>query len=136
MSLDDTQVFLPEVWASHARFRHNKVAVICGDQQLTWGELNTRCNRTANAMLQAGYTTGSQVALLMSNSTATLVTLLAVMKAGACVVPISTMLTPVQVATLLQNSGRALRYHRYGQSSAGCGCRGSTRWPQLAIAAG
>ena len=105
MSLDDTQVFLPEVWASHARFRHNKVAVICGDQQLTWGELNTRCNRTANAMLQAGYTTGSQVALLMSNSTATLVTLLAVMKAGACVVPISTMLTPVQVATLLQNSG-------------------------------
>ena len=136
MSLDDTQVFLPEVWASHARFRHNKVAVICGDQQLTWGELNTRCNRTANAMLQAGYTTGSQVALLMSNSTATLVTLLAVMKAGACVVPISNHAYSRASGNAAAKFGRALRYHRYGQSSAGFGCRGSTRWPQLAIAAG
>lgn len=105
MILDDTQVFLPEVWASHARFRHNKTAVVCGQNRLTWGEFNSRCNRTANALLQSGYGRGAKIALLMSNSVDTLVTLIAVMKAGACVVPLSTMLTSVQIATLLADSG-------------------------------
>lgn len=105
MALDDTQVFLPELWASHARFRSQKTALVCGDQRLTWGELNTSCNRVANRLLEANAGKSSKVALLMNNSVQTAVVLLGTIKAGACVVPISTMLTASQVASLLMDSG-------------------------------
>ncbi len=108
MALDDTQVFLPELWASHARFRTDKTALVCGDERLTWGELNTRCNRVANRLLDAGAGKPASVALLMNNAAQTAVVLLGIMKSGACVVPISTMLRPAQVASLLVDSGASV----------------------------
>ncbi|PLW83304.1 AMP-dependent synthetase [Kineobactrum sediminis] len=110
MALDDTQVFLPELWASHARFRANKTALVCGDQRLTWSELNTSCNRVANRLLEANAGKPAKVALLMNNSAQTAVVLLGIIKSGACVVPISTMLTASQVASLLTDSGAAVLF--------------------------
>lgn len=105
MALDDTQVFLPEVWASHARFRADKLALVCGQDRYTWGELNHRCNIMANQLLAANLGKPAKVATLMGNSGETAIALLGIMKSGACVVPMSTLLTPVQVATLLSDSG-------------------------------
>ena len=110
MALDDTQVFLPELWASHARFRADKTALVCGSERLSWGELNRRCNRVANALLAAGAGKPAKVAVLMNNSAGTAVVLLGIMKSGACVVPISTMLTAAQVATLLADSGASVLF--------------------------
>ncbi|KGE04961.1 class I adenylate-forming enzyme family protein [Pseudohaliea rubra] len=110
MALDDTQVFLPELWASHARFRGASTALVCGDERLSWGELNRRCNQVANALLAAGAGKPSKVAVLMNNAVDTAVVLLGVMKSGACVVPISTMLTATQVATLLADSGASVLF--------------------------
>jgi acyl-CoA synthetase (AMP-forming)/AMP-acid ligase II len=104
MSLDDTQVFLPEVWASHARFRADKPAIVCGGVRLTWGELNERCNTIANALLERELGKPARVAVLMSNSADMVAVFLGVMKSGACIVPISTALTPAQIATLLNDS--------------------------------
>ncbi len=103
--LDDTQVFLPEVWASHARFRANKLALICGETRLTWSELNSECNRIANTLLNAGLGKPSKIAVLMGNSATAATVFLGVMKSGACIVPISTLLTPKQVSTLISDSG-------------------------------
>ncbi len=107
MALDDTQVFLPELWASHARFRADRPALVCGEVRLTWGELNRRCNRLANRLLEHGLGNPQKIAVLMNNAAETAVVLLGIMKSGACVVPISTMLTPAQVSTLLADSGAA-----------------------------
>ncbi len=108
MALDDTQVFLPELWASHARFRADKTALVCGSERLSWGELNRRSNRVANALLDAGAGKPAKVAVLMNNAAGTAVVLLGIVKSGACVVPISTMLTAAQVATLLDDSGASV----------------------------
>ncbi|MEM9759055.1 MAG: AMP-binding protein, partial [Pseudomonadota bacterium] len=89
MALDDTQVFLPELWASHARFRSEKTALVCGADRLSWAELNQSCNRVANALLAAGAGRPARVAVLMNNSVDTAVVMLGVVKAGACMVPIS-----------------------------------------------
>lgn len=102
--LDDTQVFLPEVWANHARFRGNKTAIICGKQRLNWKEFNAGMNRVANKLLEMGISHGSKVAVLMDNSVHALQIMFGVPKAGACVVPISLMLQPDQVASLLADS--------------------------------
>jgi long-chain acyl-CoA synthetase len=110
MALDDTQVFLPELWASHARFRAEKTALVCGADRLSWGELNRRCNRVANALLAAGAGRPAKVAVLMNNSADTAVVMLGIVKAGACMVPISTMLTRGQVATMLVDSGASVLF--------------------------
>jgi acyl-CoA synthetase (AMP-forming)/AMP-acid ligase II len=105
MSLDDTQVYLPELWATYARFQPDKTALVCGARHESWRELNAGMNRVANRLLAAGVGRGEKVAVLMPNSVEMVHAMLGVVKAGACVVPVSTLLTPAQVATLLDDSG-------------------------------
>ena len=102
--LEDAQVFLPDIWASHALYAPDKEAVICGEQRITWGQLDRDLNRTANALLAEGIGRGDKVAVLMSNSIAALETILGVVKAGACVVPLSGLLTGPQLAVLIDDA--------------------------------
>jgi len=103
--LDDAQAYLPDVWSAHARFRPEKIAVICGKRRETWRELNAGMNRVAHALLTAGVSRGDRVAVLMDNSVDMLHVMFGIAKSGACVVPISTMLTAEQVATMVNDSG-------------------------------
>jgi long-chain acyl-CoA synthetase len=105
VALDDTQVFLPELWATYARFQPRKTALVCGARRETWADLNAGMNRVANRLLADGIGRGRQVAVLMSNSVDMVHAMFGIVKAGACVVPISTLLTPAQVAVLLDDSG-------------------------------
>lgn len=105
MMLDDVQVYLPEVWSNHARCHPGKLAVVCGRGRQTWAQFNASLNRVANRLGAAGIGRGDRVAVLMGNSVATLHAMFGIVKAGACVVPLSTLLTPAQVATLLNDSG-------------------------------
>ncbi len=59
--LDDTQVYLPEIWASHARFLGSHLALVCGQHRLTWRELNAGMNRIANQLLVMGVGKGDKV---------------------------------------------------------------------------
>jgi acyl-CoA synthetase (AMP-forming)/AMP-acid ligase II len=102
--IDDTQLYLPDLWATHARFHGTKTAVICGDRRETWHELNAGFNRIANQLLAAGVGRGDKVAVLMSNSIEMLHVMFGIVKAGACVVPISSLLTADQIATLVDDS--------------------------------
>ena len=102
--LDDAQVFLPDIWASHALYNPNKEAVICGQERITWGELGQDLNRIANVLISEGIGRGDRVVVLMSNSTAALEIILGVVKAGACVVPLSGLLTGSQLAVLIDDA--------------------------------
>ncbi len=106
--LDDAQVFLPDVWASHAAYAPDRDAVICGGERLTWGEFDRRLNRVANCLIEEGIGRGDKVAVLMGNSIAALVTILGVVKAGACVVPLSGLLTGRQLAGLIGDADAVL----------------------------
>lgn len=103
--LDDCQVYLPELWATHARFQPDKEAVVCGARRATWSDFNRGLNRVANALLAHGIGTGSAVAVLMTNSVDMLEAVFGTVKAGACVVPLSALLTPEQVLMMLSDSG-------------------------------
>ena len=104
-TIDDDDVILPHVWATHARLQGSKVALVCEDMAVTWLDLNAAANRVANTLLSMGAGRGASVAVLMSNSIAMVEVMLGVIKAGACLVPLSTMLSPDQVGRLLADSG-------------------------------
>ncbi len=102
--LDDTSVLIPDVFEVHARCQPDKEAVVCGDVRRTWGDFNANINRVAIALARRGIGPGQQVAVLMGNAVAMLEIVFGIVKAGACVVPLSGLLTGEQLATLIDDS--------------------------------
>ncbi|MCC5862460.1 MAG: AMP-binding protein [Gammaproteobacteria bacterium] len=103
-TLDDTQLYLPELWATHAEFYPEKTAVICGDRRVSWRSLNEGFNRVANSLIADGVKPGDKVAVLMTNSVEMLEVMFGIVKARACLVPLSALLTAEQLATLIDDS--------------------------------
>lgn len=102
---DDINLVLPDVWAGHARRHPKKQALVCGGHHVTWGDFNAGMNRLANALLAGGVQKGERVAVLMSSSTDAIEAMFGVVKAGACLIPMSSLLTPEQIAGLLNDGG-------------------------------
>ena len=96
---------MASIWAAHARFAPDRIAAICGDRRLSWGEFDRATNRVANALLAMGIRQDEPVALVMTNSLEMLEVMFGIIKAGACMVPISGLLTSAQIATMMADSG-------------------------------
>ena len=103
--LDDPQVFIPDLLANHARFQPDKEAVVCGVVRRKWGEFDRNISRVANALVAAGIGRGDRVAVLMGNRVEMLEVLFGIVRAGACAVPLSGLLTGEQLAALIADSG-------------------------------
>ncbi|WP_063789068.1 amino acid adenylation domain-containing protein [Streptomyces sp. NRRL F-5755] len=63
-------------------------AVVCGDDTLTYRELNARANRLAHALVAHGAGPGRTVAIALPRSTGLVVAALAVLKSGAAYLPV------------------------------------------------
>ena len=60
-----------------------RVAVIAGRSQLTYGEVDDQANRIAHGLIAAGVQPGDRVAICLDNRLETVVAIFAVLKAGA-----------------------------------------------------
>ncbi len=74
-------------------------------RRFTFGELNARANRTANALHDAGVRKGDRVALLQMNSAEFVETFFAIAKIGAVCVPLNWRLVPDELSFILTDSG-------------------------------
>jgi long-chain acyl-CoA synthetase len=81
------------------------VALVQGARRLSYREFNTRVNRLANALVGAGMTTGSALALVSGNSIEFLITYYACAKLGLVCVPMNLGWRPDEVAHVLHDSG-------------------------------
>ncbi|MEO7852866.1 MAG: AMP-binding protein [Rubrivivax sp.] len=102
--LDDPAVLIPDILASHARHFPLREAVVCGAVRRCWGDFGANVHRVANALHGAGIGRGDKVAVLMGNSVEMLEVVFGIVAAGACVVPLSGLLTGQQLAHLLDDS--------------------------------
>lgn len=59
-----------------------RVALICGAQEMTFGELNLRANQLAHHLREVGVTRQTRVAICMERSLEMMIGLMAIMKAG------------------------------------------------------
>jgi acyl-CoA synthetase (AMP-forming)/AMP-acid ligase II len=103
--IDDAQVYLPDLFAAHARHYPDKPAVICGAERRSWGAFVANINRVANFLRKTGLAKGDRVAVMMGNSVEMLECLFGVVRAGGCVVPLSGLLTTEQLGSLLADCG-------------------------------
>jgi amino acid adenylation domain-containing protein len=94
-------VTLPELFQAHARRAPGTTALVCGDAELTGGELNTRANRLAHLLADRGAGPETYVALALPRTADYVVALLAVLKAGAACVPLDVGHPAERLRTLL-----------------------------------
>jgi len=88
----------------HARYRPDHLALVVGDQQLTYKKLNAVVNRLANALLATGITKGEKIATVLPNCLELMTAYWAAAKTGIVIVPMSTLLQEGGLATLLRYS--------------------------------
>jgi acyl-CoA synthetase (AMP-forming)/AMP-acid ligase II len=88
----------------HAHFRADATAVVCGDERLTYAQFGARVARAANLLRSLGIGRGDKVATVLGNSIAALELIWAVPAVGAALVPLSPLLMPAGLASLLRDS--------------------------------
>ena len=91
----------------------DKIGVIDGDKQFTYGEFAQRTHRLANALRDLGIKKGDRVSFLTYNTHQLLEAYYGVLEAGAVLNPINIRLTPQDIGYILNHSGtRAVFYHK------------------------
>jgi nonribosomal peptide synthetase DhbF len=79
---------LPEWFESRVAHNAAAVAVICGNDRLTYGELNRRANRLAHLLIGMGVGPESLVGLCLDRGLDMVVAICAIQKAGGAYVPL------------------------------------------------
>ncbi|MFC7830979.1 amino acid adenylation domain-containing protein, partial [Streptomyces sp. NPDC057375] len=79
---------LPELFERQVASSPDAVAVVCGGEEVSYGELNARVNRLARHLVGLGVGPERLVALALPRSVDLVVAMLAVLKAGGAYLPI------------------------------------------------
>lgn len=91
---------LPSGITAQAHARPGAVAVVAGDEALTYGELESLSDRLAWMLLDRGCLPGDRVAFLLPKSPSAIVAMLGILKAGAVYVPMDTASPPARLALI------------------------------------
>ncbi len=86
----------------------DKTALVCGAQRLTYRELEQQCNRAAHALIALGVTRGDRVAVCLENSVEAVVSIFAILKAGAVFVMVNPTTKAEKLAFILSNADARL----------------------------
>ena len=84
-------VSIPVRIARHAVAFPDRRAVVCEGKTRSWREFDRRVNKIARTLAGMGIGKGDKVAILAGNTIEYLETFMGGLRAGACVVPLSTM---------------------------------------------
>ena len=85
--------------------RPHHPALVCDGERLTWADFDSRVNQVANALHEAGLGHGDKVAVLSRNSPAYAEVFIGTIRAGGCIVPLSTMVPSAALDRMVVDSG-------------------------------
>lgn len=104
----------------HARADPGRTAIVAMGREITYGELDERQRRVAGALDVAGLAARDRVGVLSSNRPELLEVTIGALRAGIVPIPINPLVTPREVAYILEDSGtRWLFTDRSGVPVAG-----------------
>ena len=96
-----------ELFAEQARRAPRAVALICGDVQLTYGELDARAEQLAGYLLDVGIGPGALVAICLERSVEMIIAILGIWKTGGAYVPLDCEDPTERLAFILADAGAA-----------------------------
>lgn len=83
----------------------DRLAIVAGDERITFGELDAAANRWANYFAARGVRHGDRIGVMLGNRPEVFACWYGAGRVGAMIVPISYRFTPAEVAYLLEDSG-------------------------------
>ena len=98
-------VCLHELFAVQAERTPEQVAVIAGNQQWTYGELNERARQIAGRLQQLGVGVEERVGICVERSLEMTAAILGVLKAGATYVPLDSAYPTERIKLMLRDAG-------------------------------
>jgi amino acid adenylation domain-containing protein len=96
-----------ELFQEQARRSPDAIALICGDIQLTYGQLDARADQLSQYLLERGVGRDSLVAIFMDRSPQVILAMLAVWKSGAAFVALDTQDPAERLDFILSDLGAA-----------------------------
>ncbi|PJM91998.1 non-ribosomal peptide synthetase [Streptomyces sp. CB01373] len=99
---------LPELFAEQVTATPDAVAIVCGDTELTYRQLNVRANRFAHALIARGVGPEQTVAVALPRSVESVVAVLGVLKAGAAYLPVDPAYPQARIAFMLDDARPAV----------------------------
>ncbi|KIL28530.1 hypothetical protein B4133_0354 [Bacillus altitudinis] len=103
--LEHDQLYLTKWFEHNVRKQPNAVALSAGDHTMTYAELNEQANRLARHLQKNGVGHQTVTAILAERAPELIVSLLAVLKAGATYVPIDPDYPESRIQYMLKDSG-------------------------------
>jgi len=100
----DNSACLPQLFEAQAARSPQAVAVVCGEQQLTYAALNEQANRLARRLRARGAGPESFVAILCEPSVDMVVAIMGVLKAGAAYLPLDTDYPWLRLKSILDDA--------------------------------
>ncbi|QNR42340.1 non-ribosomal peptide synthetase [Pseudomonas syringae] len=113
VQFNDTALDYPQQQTIHGLFEAqvertpDDVAVVHGEQRLTYRELNEQANRLAHALRKQGVQPDSRVGICVERGVEMVIGLLAILKAGGGYVPLDPAYPVERIAYMLQDSAPA-----------------------------
>src|SRR3954471_6190175 len=86
-------------------------AVVCGDQRISWRELDQKVTSVAAGLAQRGIKSGDRIGLLVGNRPELVVTLFAAARLGAITVPLGIRQQRDEIAYALNDCGASALVH-------------------------
>ena len=93
---------------AQARLRPDAIALLLGDDEMSYAQLNARANRFAHHLRELGVGPDRLVGVALERSLDTIVVLLAVLKAGGAYVPLDAAYPADRLAYMMRDSGAML----------------------------
>ncbi|HVQ15429.1 MAG TPA: condensation domain-containing protein, partial [Vicinamibacterales bacterium] len=103
-----TQSTIPDAFARHAQLHPGRLALICGERQLSYRELENSATVLAVAMREQGVARGALVGICMDRSIDMVVSMLAAMKAGGGYVPLDPSYPDERLRFMVEDARPAL----------------------------
>ncbi|WP_433325333.1 non-ribosomal peptide synthase/polyketide synthase [Spirillospora sp. CA-294931] len=105
---NDTEVELPGASVPELITARDSVAVVAGDERLTYTELDVRANRLAHWLRSQGIGSESVVGVCLPRGAEMIVAIVGIWKAGAAYVPVDPSQPADRVAFVVKDSGAVL----------------------------
>ena len=96
---------LPDLIAAHAHARPESIALVCGEQRMSYAQLDAEMDRVAATLQRDGLKPREAIAICAYANNAYLVLFMGALRAGIAVAPLAPSSTPAQIAGMTADAG-------------------------------
>ncbi|HEU5131014.1 MAG TPA: amino acid adenylation domain-containing protein, partial [Pyrinomonadaceae bacterium] len=130
--------YLPELITAQSEHSADAVAVVCGDEQFSYAELNERANQLGQYLRSLGVGPEVCVGLCVERSLEMMVGVLGILKAGGAYVPLEPTYPQERLQFMVADAGVALvlTQEKFRSQLAGCEVTVislDAQWPEIAV---